>query len=335
MESRSSKVALNGTQRNIIEGLLKDYIDDILALNQSDAIKALQAVIAENVLAEEKALFEKQDIWADVAFIREILTHPCPQNRAVSYPYFGAPSDPSMVVYKDSDGNVAFEQKGLLGLTARNDSTAPPVSKEAVVIYIHELVNTAIAQKKLASNVTDSPATQPTLFADNKKQEEAAIKQIKTMLSAEELKVIPVMALARLPMGARLAYCDNVRRERGTPFAEREELYFGPDNYFLAGVEALLLRGVKATQFLQLSKEKQVILALDEATWLLMDIGVDFDKMSKLNVADLTDMFSWLRSDVSRAMQLCSKYEDKLMHEVNQLIDSKLTSYSPSTFINH
>ena len=55
MKSHSSaQIAINGTQKNIIEGLLNDYIEDILELDQPDAIKALRAAVSDSISEKDK-----------------------------------------------------------------------------------------------------------------------------------------------------------------------------------------------------------------------------------------------------------------------------------------
>lgn len=53
-------MALNGTQKNLIEGLLKTYLDDILMINLDDAIRALNAVFQENISAEDETFFKEK-----------------------------------------------------------------------------------------------------------------------------------------------------------------------------------------------------------------------------------------------------------------------------------
>jgi hypothetical protein len=142
------KEALNGTQKNLIEGTLSFPLEDIAALESSEATKALNAIIQEHISLEEIAYFQAKDVWSSIKMIRDILSHPCPQNRTESYPYFGTPSNPNNIVYKNSSGNAAEEPKGLLCLTAKNDVTAPAVTKEAVVDYIHSLIYDAIKKQE-------------------------------------------------------------------------------------------------------------------------------------------------------------------------------------------
>src|ERR1044072_2207805 len=106
--------ALNGTQKNIIEGTLNFYLDDIAKLEPKAAIRALSAITQANLSHVDEELFEKYDVLSSINTIREILEHPCPQNRTENYPYFGPSEDPNVIVYKDKHGKAAYEPKGML-----------------------------------------------------------------------------------------------------------------------------------------------------------------------------------------------------------------------------
>lgn len=149
---------LNSTQKQMIEAILKFYLDDINALEPQAAINALQVLFDPSFSAEDI----DASVLDSVEDIRRILFHPCPQNRVENYPYFGPPSDPNIVVYKNVNGDKAFEQKGLLNLTGYNDTTAQPVTREAVVDYIYELCNASILNHKCML-----PQDQQSSVADN------------------------------------------------------------------------------------------------------------------------------------------------------------------------
>jgi len=319
-------MALNGTQKNIIEGVLNTYIDDILVLNKKEALNALNALLIGDISSNEYTLFEKQCIAEDIKVIHDILTHPCPQNRAVSYAYFGAPADPNMIVYKNEQGKPAFEQRGLLGLTSRNDSETSPPTKEDVVAYTHELIIAAI-QLKNSDPSTETSSTSVGFFKDSVDSD--IIKQIKMMLTADELRVIPILTLLRLPTGKRLSFCQSMRDWRYEP--PPDELYFGSGNEFRAGIEALLIRGVTLDKFLSFSQEKQVLLATEDLTWRFMDIGMDFEKLSQLEIQDVEEIFSRVKSDVSKLLSMCGDNKEELGQEINALIESKLNPLSASS----
>lgn len=152
--SSTSLIALNGTQKNIIEGTLNFYIEDVVGFESIDieiAKSGLQAMLSTTISEEQRKRFVAADIWESISAVRTIISHPCPQNRTENYPYFGTPQDPNIIVYKNEAGKAAFEPKGLLGLTSRNDKTAPAVTKEAVVKYITQLVEPEI--KKMENEI--------------------------------------------------------------------------------------------------------------------------------------------------------------------------------------
>jgi hypothetical protein len=197
---------LNGTQKNIIEGTLNIYLEDIAKLKPSDAIKALKAVTGRRISPEEKEYFINQDIFDDIKFIREILLHPCPENRCSSYlsvahekGYSTFKLERNKIKTVNVSGDVelkngriilgayvlrnnlnkegyiiAKEQTGLLGLTGREDDETPPVNKQAVVNYVHTLINnTIVEQNELLKK--ENPARSPTFFS-NKSTSKTIIK---------------------------------------------------------------------------------------------------------------------------------------------------------------
>lgn len=145
--------SINETQKNIIEATLSLYLDEIRSLPPIDALDALLAINRKEISLNEIEEFKQKNIWECIEFIRTIIFHPCPQNRTESYPYFDQSSlSPNTIVYKDHEGKPAFESKGLLSLTARNDNTASPITKEATLDYINKLVKQNIDEVKNSLN---------------------------------------------------------------------------------------------------------------------------------------------------------------------------------------
>ncbi len=137
-----NEASLNGTQRNILEGTFQFILDDI-SDNLPDLFYLDQAffdITRETVYCRNVDQYIKAGIWESIQQARAIMLHPCPQNRSESYPYFVQPKDPDYIVYKDASGRPAIERRGLLGLTARNDDTARPVTKDAIVHYVGKLL---------------------------------------------------------------------------------------------------------------------------------------------------------------------------------------------------
>ena len=139
------KEALNGTQKSIIAGYLSFIFETIEEQpSKADVVKAFQAILADQVSEKDKAFFQSRDLWDSIEQVRAIFSHPAPQNRSTSYPYFAAPHDINTVVFPTSEHRPGFEQRGLLSLSARNDATAPPVTKKAVVVHITQLIQEKI-----------------------------------------------------------------------------------------------------------------------------------------------------------------------------------------------
>ena len=133
-------MALNETQRNILEGTLKFPFDVIKEFTFADqttfqngiddekALTALQLILADNITPSQQAKLTEWDVWeGGVEQFRRILNHPAPQNR-VRNPF----------------GGLHDNQEGLLGLTARNDATAEAITKGDVVQYITQEVTNRI-----------------------------------------------------------------------------------------------------------------------------------------------------------------------------------------------
>lgn len=137
---------LNPTQKNILDGIMVFIFDPVSELSPPTfAINVLKAMISP----EEPSQDEQHDmraVWPCIKQIRDVFNHPCPQNRSESYPYFHAPDDSNMVVYKNEEGKPAFEQRGLLSLTSRAQEGYDKINKQDVVDYITSLINKEIAE---------------------------------------------------------------------------------------------------------------------------------------------------------------------------------------------
>jgi hypothetical protein len=138
--------SINETQKNIIQALFDFWLDEIYKLQKDNAIKALKAISQDSISNQDIEFLERIKIWDIVKQIRQIYTHPAPQNRSEDNPYLHLHPNRFMVVYKDAQGNYAFEQRGLLSLSARNDNTAPPINKESTIKYIQFLLDDAIKE---------------------------------------------------------------------------------------------------------------------------------------------------------------------------------------------
>lgn len=113
--------ALNEMQKNIIRATLKFPLDDIVETTAKKPflmIKALSSILVPPgaITKEDKEIFLKEDVWDSINLIRDLLFHPSPQD--------------------------------LLRLAIKNDDTAQPVTKEAVIGYIRRHVDMLIEEQK-------------------------------------------------------------------------------------------------------------------------------------------------------------------------------------------
>jgi ankyrin repeat protein len=135
---------LNDTQKYILKTYFMSIAEYLTDFEPLLAIKILKAMLAPQLSKHEIERYQALELWESIQQIRSIFSHPAPQNRSESYPYYQAPKEADMVVYKNEQGVAAIEVKGLLGLSARNDSTSPPVTKESVVNYLTDLIQEQI-----------------------------------------------------------------------------------------------------------------------------------------------------------------------------------------------
>lgn len=154
--------ALNQTQKAIITSYLQYPLDDIVETYQGEhdrVISTLEWIMRKKISPQEENAFK--ELQGGAKQINNILFHDCPQNRRVGDPtaaYFqtdGIICDTNGIAWVhywaiDKHGKriTASEHQGLLGLTAKNDETAPPVTKNAVVKYIHKLINQVIDEQR-------------------------------------------------------------------------------------------------------------------------------------------------------------------------------------------
>lgn len=131
---------LNETQRNIILGTLAFPLNDIAELERTTEVRALRAILSTYIHGDLIKDFIQLDVWESIQQIRNIFEHPCPQNRSESLPLSGVEPDSEIVFYKNSAGEITSERRGLLSLTARQNRDEPPVTKEAVTLYIANLI---------------------------------------------------------------------------------------------------------------------------------------------------------------------------------------------------
>jgi hypothetical protein len=145
-------MALNGTQTALLDGYLRYTLGDFLELEAKQALLALQAILADEITPDHREQLP-EDVLDDIMGLRQILAHPCPQNRCIGDSSVG--QEPGMAVWRISDAahtaeNIRREPLGVLGLTPKNDGTTAPVTKEDVTTYIRQAIGAEIAKLREA-----------------------------------------------------------------------------------------------------------------------------------------------------------------------------------------
>lgn len=161
-ESKSE--ALNETQKKIIESFLQfpfeEIVEGLSAEIESESliIHAYKAMITPielstiipGLLTTCGKIFLEKEILTSIDTVRSLFRHPYPQNRRVGDPSAASGKENGIIdneVYyweNGFGGILKHEPQGLLGLTAKNDSTALPVTKESVASYTIKLINQQI-----------------------------------------------------------------------------------------------------------------------------------------------------------------------------------------------
>ena len=145
---------LNSLQKKVVENYLKFPLDDIiqtLLTNPKRAVSVLTSITTHitnhNQKKRTNKILRNKNISASVQQIRQILSHPCPQNRSMGSPYLGLGEegvDAAGIVFAEPNGHghgIVKEKRGILGLTAYDDTTKNPVTKEAVISYIELIIS--------------------------------------------------------------------------------------------------------------------------------------------------------------------------------------------------
>lgn len=182
LKETKQKPELNGVQINLLEGFFENTFPDLKDANEAILDSLKRAITEEKLQEGDKEILEAVDMFYEINSIREVLFHPCPQNRRTGdqtavdskFLFSGqeAPEDGVLrgdVFYwakgdfRTPGSEKGHERQGLLGLTARNDDTANPVTRRAVVDFIGELANKKIMAKKseLDAQKAISPGTLP------------------------------------------------------------------------------------------------------------------------------------------------------------------------------
>lgn len=166
---------LNAVQKSIVEATLNYIFDDISSsMPASQVIRLLSSFNSSSTrpltyFTTKKWLIEL-DVWDSVKQLRNLFLHPAPQNRYVGddnafrHKYLKGrdPITPeemtacqtgvhlkTVYYFKSGFGSeVLTEPQGMLGLSARNDNTAPPATRMAVKHVINSLIEREILKHK-------------------------------------------------------------------------------------------------------------------------------------------------------------------------------------------
>jgi len=130
---------LNELQRQILTNFFNSYILFKLSdLDETTAYHALCSITNDSIYYQHKYLFQRIGILEGIDYFRTILSHPFPQNVSVSQE--DVPSD-SVVKYRNFNGEVVIEPKGILGLSSLNDdSVKEPVMRRDVIQFVNQVV---------------------------------------------------------------------------------------------------------------------------------------------------------------------------------------------------
>lgn len=134
---------LNETQKHTLRSILIQHLEDVQELSKDspqDALTALKTITDNEVYKDNKDNIIKWTVEDCVDNLRNILSHPYPQNVYKRNSFQVADGDPAMSYYHDENGEVKQEPSGLLGLTIQNDKTAEAVTGNDVVRYVHEMI---------------------------------------------------------------------------------------------------------------------------------------------------------------------------------------------------
>lgn len=138
---------LNYTQQQILDAILDQTLledSDYQSLQAHEAIQVLESIVDDEKFNKSKSLLNSLNVLDIVLQIRRILKHECPQN--VNQTHYD--TKVGYVCYRDFYGKRVVEKKGLLGLTAKNDSTAEPATKRDVVKYITDMIEREISYQQ-------------------------------------------------------------------------------------------------------------------------------------------------------------------------------------------
>ncbi|MES2356148.1 MAG: hypothetical protein V4568_17440, partial [Pseudomonadota bacterium] len=288
-------MALNETQKNILEGTLNYLLGDVSEFNnKSHAYKVLELMSSPNSMSlSEKNKLQQWDVLGEVEQIREILAHPNPQNRSVSYPYIG--QEPGMALSypygaEHIEANLQREPLGLLGLTASNDDTALPVTKADVTEYIIKEINNRIENLR-------SQGVVPTVI-----DEDITITTQQSSVDSRSALFIPPLIqeiFSENPDGFNRLRSGN-EAQGISPVSVEELAYLGQGNieslevvlerpdlvhsYMSRGVPFSAIAEIGCRDYGDISM--RALLERPQKVFALMESGTSFDDIAKIAASD-------------------------------------------------
>lgn len=148
---------LNEFQQQVLQCVVNSITLNIVEsdhVSTQHAILALRSVRNNALYTTYHSLLESLDLLVEqIDRLREIYSHPCPQNPHVGCPYLGYGDDgydecaDEVVLSTGEQGSTIIRMKrGLLGLTSLNDTTTVAVTKRDVINYVGRLLDTELVR---------------------------------------------------------------------------------------------------------------------------------------------------------------------------------------------
>lgn len=144
--------------------------DNLDAAEKTSIQSNLNALSQNNLSDTECFALYRDNILPYLQVFYDICQHPCPQNRSTGSIELDdldedqLPNvDYEIVIYRNDNNEFIAERKGLLSLTAKNDNTAQPITKNALLNYMKEHIwykITAFAIKQIFKRSNDDPIRQ-------------------------------------------------------------------------------------------------------------------------------------------------------------------------------
>lgn len=166
--------------------------------------------------------------------------------------------------------------------------------------------------EKLAPNQTLTTKSSTSFFGGKT----SARSYIESTLTKEELMLISTDLLMKAtPMELR-RFCETAQQFRNDGSVENYRFLSSP-NKFMAGAEALVSRGMEFKKFLAFDTKKQIALATNQFSWLMVDTGVDCKQMCELELDELNELFRLAKEKITGFKPLDSEDAEELTAFIN------------------